>query len=230
MYIVTQVAPYPDGPAGVHGVLPQAAVALSELASMKGLDPVTVTDVTDGSIPESDFEPGSVLCLFTIGQTPWSDGQRAAIESSLCSGRLGVLSVHSATDSCLGWDFYGRMLGARFDGHPWTSSFDVRVVDHQHPATATLAERLPWHDEVYLFRELRPDARILLDTSPDQLDMSADGARVPDCGLPLAWCHSEGKGRVFQTALGHFPSAWETPVYLRFLAGALDWVLEGLAS
>jgi type 1 glutamine amidotransferase len=25
------------------------------------------------------------------------------------------------------------------------------------------------------------------------------------CLLPLAWCFSEGQGRVFYTALGHFP-------------------------
>jgi hypothetical protein len=31
MFIVTQVAPYPDGPAGVHGVLTQASSALGVL-------------------------------------------------------------------------------------------------------------------------------------------------------------------------------------------------------
>ena len=39
MLIVTQVAPYVDGPAGVHGVLAQAATGLSELADMAGLTP-----------------------------------------------------------------------------------------------------------------------------------------------------------------------------------------------
>ncbi len=47
MLIVTQVAPYVDGPAGVHGTLTQATTALSELADMAGLSPTVVTDVRD---------------------------------------------------------------------------------------------------------------------------------------------------------------------------------------
>jgi uncharacterized protein len=78
---------------------------------------------------------------------------------------------------------------------------------------------------VSLFRDLRPDARVLLQLAPGQLDMSAPGARTPACGFPLAWCFSEGGGRVCYTALGHFPSAWESPTYLRHLAGGLSWIL-----
>ena len=32
-------------------------------------------------------------------------------------------------------------------------------------------------------------------------------------------------GRVFTTALGHFPAAWESPAYLRHLHGGLTWAL-----
>ncbi len=39
MLIVTQVAPYVDGPAGVHGVLTQASTGLVELAGLAGLSP-----------------------------------------------------------------------------------------------------------------------------------------------------------------------------------------------
>jgi uncharacterized protein len=225
MFIVTEVAPYRHGPAGVHGVLPQAAVALSELASIAGLRPRTFSDVRD--ITPDHLRSGGVLALFTIGETPWSEAQRAAIESSISDGRMGVLGIHSATDSSLGWEYYGKMLGARFDGHPWTTRFRVEVRDRDNPATRTLPDPWEWEDEVYLFRDLREDARVLLEVSPESLDMDVAGARVPDCGLPLAWCHEEGSGRVFQTALGHFPSAWESPVYLTFLQGALGWVLEG---
>ncbi len=228
MYIVTEVAPYSHGPAGVHGVLPQAATALCELASMAGLDPVTVTDVS--SVPASDLESRSVLGLFTIGETPWSAEQRRAIESGVTSGRVGVLAVHSATDSCAGWDYYGRLVGARFDGHPWTTEFQVDVLDRSHPATSVLPDPWIWRDEVYLFRDLREDARVLLELAPGQLDMTVAGARVPECGLPLAWCHNDGEGRVFQTALGHFPSAWESPTFLAFLAGALGWVIDAPSS
>jgi type 1 glutamine amidotransferase len=223
MFIVTQVAPYRNGPAGVHGVLPQAAVALSELAGLAGLQPRTVRDVA--TLDPADLAAGGVLALFTIGETPWSQSQRAAIADGVRSGRLGIAGIHSATDSCAEWDDYGTLLGARFDGHPWTQSFTAEVTAPDHPATKHLGSSWLCHDEVYLFRDMRPDARVLLRVAEGQLDMDQPDARVPPIGMPLSWCFGEGGGRVFYTALGHFPGSWETPVYLRHLAGGLSWVL-----
>jgi uncharacterized protein len=58
-----------------------------------------------------------------------------------------------------------------------------------------------------------------------ELDQTVPGVARPPYGFPLSWCYTEGKGRVFSTSLGHFPGAWETPVYLRHLAGGLAWAL-----
>ncbi len=224
MLIVTQVAPYVDGPAGVHGVLAQATTALCQLAEIAGLTPVVVDDVRDLS-PDQLGATG-VIALFTIGETPFSAAQRAALLDSWHAGRLNVLGVHSATDACHSWPDYGSIVGARFDGHPWTQSFTIDIVDAEHPATAHLGATWQWHDEIYLFRSLRPDARVLLRLGEGQVDLSVPGGRVPDCGFPLAWCHGEEKGRTFYSALGHFPGAWETPAYLRHLAGGLAWLQE----
>lgn len=222
MTVVVQVAPYRDGPAGVHGVLGQAATGLSELARLAGLEPVVVTDVAD--VDPAGLAAGGVLALFTIGETPWTAAQRQAVEEAVTAGRLAVLGVHAATDACTGWPAYGRLLGARFDGHPWTEQLELEVVDPTHPSTAHLGRHWAWRDEVYLFRDLRPDARVLLRAPTDGLDLTVPGARVPAFGLPLAWCHQEGAGRCFYSGLGHFPAAWEDPVYLRHLAGGLAWL------
>jgi type 1 glutamine amidotransferase len=222
MFIVTDVSPYPHGPAGVHGVLPQAAVALSELAGLASLDAVRVAAV--GDVEPSALAEGGVLALFTIGETPWSEAQRAAILDAVRGGSLGILGVHAATDACATWEEYGALVGARFDGHPWTETFDIDV-DVTHPSTRHLGPVWRWHDEVYLFRDLRPDARVLLRVADGQLDMGVPGARRPPAGFPLAWCFTEGDGRVFYTSLGHFPGAWETPEFLRHLQGGLAWVL-----
>jgi uncharacterized protein len=224
MFIVTEVAPYETSPAGVHGVLGQAATALSELAAMTGLEPVRVAQV--GELSSKWIAGGGVLALFNIGKTPWSDDQRRAILSAVRGGGLSVLAVHSATDASSDWPEYGSLVGARFDGHPWTTDFVVDVEDRVHPSTKHLGESFGWSDEVYTFRDLRPDARVLLRVADGQLDMGVDGAHLPECGFPLAWCFEEEKGRCFYTSLGHFPRAWETPDYLRHLEGGLGWVLR----
>ncbi len=225
LLIVTDVAPYREGPAGVHGVLGQAASALAELGALAGLEPVTVTGV--GELTVGQLEAGGVLALFTIGETPFTPAQRTTISDSWRRGDLGVLGVHAATDACYGWEDYGAILGARFAGHPWTQSFAIDVVDPAHPATAHLPDPWPWYDEIYLFERCRPDARVLLRVDPTQLDMTVPGGRVPATGLPMAWCHAEGGGRTFYSALGHFPAAWESQVYLTHLLGGLRWVRAG---
>jgi type 1 glutamine amidotransferase len=224
MLVVTEVAPYADGPAGVHGVLAQAATALGELAVMAGLEPVHVAKVAD--LSPAQLSRGRFLALFTIGETPFSPAQRQSVESAWLAGRLSVMGVHSATDACRDWDRYGAILGGRFGGHPWTQEFDIDVADRAHPATAHLGATWHWRDEIYLFDEVRPDARVLLTLAGGQVDMGVDGARTPEAGFPLAWCHTEGRGRTFYSALGHFPGAWETPAFLRHLAGGLSWLLD----
>ncbi|MBV8950462.1 MAG: ThuA domain-containing protein [Actinobacteria bacterium] len=221
---VTQVAPYHDGPAGVHGVLGQAATAVGQLAELYGLHAQRVADVRE-------LEPHAVanaraVALFTIGETPWSTAQRAELLDGLRSGRVAVVAIHSATDSCYGWPEYGAVVGARFDGHPWTQELDIEIVDRDHPATGHLEGSWRWKDEVYQFRDLRPDARVLLRAPEAQLDLDAPGAKRPEFGFPLSWCFTEGDGRVFSTSLGHFPGAWENVTFLRHLAGGVGWALE----
>jgi type 1 glutamine amidotransferase len=237
MLIVTQVAPYIDGPAGVHGVLGQATTALQELATMHDLHPIVATNVVD--ISPDHLAAVRVLALFTIGETPWSPAQKEAIHTSWQRGTLRILGIHSATDANHQWPEYGAMLGARFDGHPWTQDFVIDVIDDTHPATAHLvADSQPqsqpqsqpshwlWRDEIYLFADLRPDAHVILRLAPDQVDLTAPGGRTPECGFPLAWTVQDHAARTFYTALGHFPGAWESPAYLRHLSGGLAWLAE----
>ncbi len=224
MLIVTQVAPYVDGPAGVHGTLTQAKTALSELADLAGLSAAVVDNVND--VSPRQLGSARVLALFTIGETPWSAEQKEATHAAWSDGRLRVLGVHSASDASHTWPEYGSMLGARFDGHPWTQDFAIDIVDTSHPSTAHLGEQWDRRDEVYLFRDLRPDAHVLMQLAADQVDLSVPDGRVPACGFPLAWCVEDGPARSFYTALGHFHLAWELPVYLRHLAGGLAWLLE----
>jgi uncharacterized protein len=220
---ITQVAPYQDGPAGVHGVLDQSATGVFELAGLAGLTPRRVVEVRELEV--ADLAGARVVALFTIGETPWSAQQRAALLDGVRRGGTAVVAIHAATDSCYSWDDYGRLVGARFDGHPWTQEVTLDVLEAEHPATRHLGITWRWRDEVYQFRDLRGDARILLQARADELDPTAPGAKRPEFGYPLAWCFTEGAGRVFSSTLGHFPAAWENPGYLRHLAGGLAWAL-----
>ena len=77
LLFVTQVAPYRDGPAGVHGVLDQAAVGVGQVAEMHGLRARRVDDVREVTI--DTLRAARALALFTIGETPWSAEQQRVI-------------------------------------------------------------------------------------------------------------------------------------------------------
>jgi len=220
---VTQVAPYRDGPAGAHGVLEQSATAMAQLADHAGLRFERCADVR--TLAADALDAARIIALFTIGETPWSDAQRASLLDGVRAGRSSIVAVHSATDSCYGWDDYQRLVGARFNGHPWTQSFTLDVLEPTHPALQHLGSTWEWRDEVYQFRDLRPDARVLLRVPDEQLDLTAPGAQRSSFGFPLSWCFHEGGGRVFSTTLGHFPAACESVDYMRHLAGGLAWAL-----
>jgi type 1 glutamine amidotransferase len=223
LLFVTQVAPYTSGPAGVHGVLDQAAVGVAQVAEINGLEARRVDDVR--TLEWRDIAAARALALFTIGETPWTRAHRDVIVERLRAGALAVIAIHSATDACYTWDDYGAIVGARFDGHPWTQTMTLDVLDPAHPATAHLGDAWRWHDEVYQFRALRPDAQVLLRVRDGELDLGAPGASPPPFGYPLSWCFGEGDGRVFSTSLGHFPGAWESPAYLQHLSGGVEWAL-----
>jgi type 1 glutamine amidotransferase len=212
LVLVTDSAPYGDAAAGVHHALQQAVGAFRQLARKHGLGFTHVEDVTE------KFALGTVLVLFTIGDVPWSAAQRAEILERVSSGTMRVLTVHSGTDASHDWPDYALLTGGRFDGHPVSAVLPLRV-DRAHPATHHLPESWDFKDELYLFRELLPGARILISMEDPPVD-------VGERALPFAWCHTYGAGRCFTTALGHYGSAWEDVDYVRHLDGALSWLLS----
>jgi uncharacterized protein len=215
---VSDVSPYRAGlevpaMAGVHQSLGSAATALEEIAGLCGLGFRHAQRVRD--ISAQDLENARLLALFTIGETPWSQVQREVIERRASSGALGIVGLHSATDAAYQWPAIGRLLGGRFNGHPVTGDLPITVVDRSHPATAHLPSPWLFRDELYLFRELVPDAHLLL-----AVEFGGSGT------LPIAWCVERQPLRTFYTALGHFVAAYENADYLRHLLGGIRWVLD----
>ncbi len=234
---VSDVAPYATVggkvPAGVHRSLGTAGRALEEIAGLHGLGFYHARRVQD--LDEEVLGEARALALFTIGETAWSAGQRRLIEARATHGQLGLLGLHSATDSAYEWPAFGELLGARFAGHPVTAELPVSVVDKAHPATAHLPSPWLFEEELYLFRDVAPEARALLgvwlEDLPDPVrhavaeHMAGPGRPGAPELLPLAWCLKREGLRSFYTVLGHFLSAYEDTRYMLHLSGAVEWLL-----
>jgi type 1 glutamine amidotransferase len=237
---VADVAPYRHTGdtvrlAGVHQSLMSAARACREIADVHGLGCLVAENVEE--LTTTVLERARVLVLFTIGETGWSQEQRTLIEARVATGRMGLIGLHSTTDSAYGWARFGSLLGARFAGHPVTGDLPVSVVGPTHAATTHLPSSWLFRDELYVFHALVPDATVLLAVDPDELTGN-DRARLmahlaphdpvmEPPRLPIAWCIQRGPMRTFYTSLGHFLAAYEDQNYLEHLSGAVRWILSG---
>ncbi len=203
-----------------HAVLPHSVEVLREVASSVGLSVRHGEDARDALQP-GRYESCRAVVFFTSGELPLTETQKEAFLAWVRGGGT-FLGFHSATDTFYEWPAYGAMVGAYFDGHPWHQTVTIDVVQAGHPIVAALAPLFRLNDEIYQFRDLVPDASVLLRLDESSVDLGANGVRERPWRFPLAWVRSEGAGRVFYTALGH-GSAWDDPSFRTLVQGALAW-------
>jgi uncharacterized protein len=156
--------------------------------------------------------------------------QKDAFRSYIENGG-GFVGIHGAGgDPRYEWRWYvDTLLRAQFRGHPLRPQFQnatVRVEDPGDIATAHLPRDWTRMDEWYSFKNNpRANGAHVLATLDERtysprmfwwdISMGADH--------PIAWKHCVGKGRAFYSALGHPASAYQEPLHLKMLEGALAW-------
>lgn len=199
-----------------HASIPNGIRALREMGQEYGFRVEATEDSTTfrkDRLPSYDV----VVFLNTTGNVLGRRGQRA-LRSFVRSGG-GFVGVHSASDTEYDWDWYGRLVGAYFDGHPPVQKATVTVEDPSHPSTNMLPSQWPRRDEWYNFRtNPRDSVRVLL-----TLDESTynGGTMGPD--HPIAWCHTFEGGRSWYTAGGHTSASYLDPLFRQHLLGGLQW-------
>ncbi|MBL8749980.1 MAG: DUF1080 domain-containing protein [Planctomycetes bacterium] len=142
---------------------------------------------------------------------------------------VGVVVVHAANNAFAGWTEYEQMVGLLWrdgSGHGTYHPFDVVVVDHAHPITASMADLRLHPDEIYhhLRSAQGSDHRVLLSAFSDP-KQGGTGRHEP-----MATAGTFGKGRVFHTTLGHVwtgvpatRATWADPQLRLLVARGAQW-------
>jgi type 1 glutamine amidotransferase len=101
---------------------------------------------------------------------------------------------------------YRYMVGGDWVAHPGgIIDYEVRIVDHEDPITAGLAD-FRVHSEQYLMH-VNPNNKVLATTV---FDASHD-AWIAGSTMPVVWKKVYGEGRVFYTSLGHTADVFDIP-------------------
>jgi len=134
----------------------------------------------------------------------------------------GLLVYHASDNAFPGWDEFDKLVGGTWRSkgtsfpekgtfHPKYGPFDVTVVDDKHPITAGI-KSFKTTDEMYSNLKLQPNIRVL-----------AQGM-INGKPQPLLFVSDYGKGKMFQTALGHDVNAMKTPEFRETLKRGAAWV------
>jgi len=207
-----------------HDVIPLSVQILQEIGPRLGGFDVTHTEDA-ATMTRDALARYDAVVFFTTGELPLSAEQKTAFLDFIRGGK-GFIGIHSATDTFYEWPEYGRLIGAYFDGHPWHQRVTVRVEDRQHPASSQWPASFTIDDEIYQFRSWsRADVHVLLNLDPSSVDLAAPGVNRADRDFALAWTRTEGRGRVFYTALGHEAATWRDARVQQHLAGGIRWAM-----
>ena len=159
----------------------------------------------------------------------YADRQKALLD--FVSGGGGLVGIHNATATALGWGEYNRMIGATHHGHAWHAHQEVpiKLDDPKHPVNAAFGGKgFSIRDDIYTFTSpySRENVRVLLSVDAAKAPASMTAER-PDGDYPVSWVKTHGKGRVFYTSLGHSPETFQNAAFLRHLADGVHFAMGG---
>ncbi|HZS07167.1 MAG TPA: ThuA domain-containing protein [Blastocatellia bacterium] len=206
-----------------HGVLPESEKIMQELGAKNGFE-VTVTQEAEKAITPESLKNLDVIIFYTTGELPLSAEQKKAFLDFIRSGK-GFIGIHSATDTFYQWPEYGEMIGAYFDGHPWTSkdTVTVRKDDKTFPATKQWEDSFQLTEEIYQYKQFNPaNCKVVMSMDTGKTDMTKQGIKASS--FPLVWHRQYGRGRVFYSEFGHNPEVWRDSRYQTMIANAIKWV------
>jgi type 1 glutamine amidotransferase len=199
-----------------HQAIPDGIAALRALGRTHGW---TVEATEDSTAFRRDrlSQVDVVVFLNTSGDVLGPQGQDALRRFVENGG--GYVGVHAAADTEYDWPWYGRLVGAYFEGHPEIQEATLRVEDAGHPATRPLDRTWVHRDEWYNYRSNpRDSVRVLL-----TLDESTyEGGTMGD-DHPITWCRTLGDGRAWYTGLGHTPESYADADVRALLTGGVRW-------
>lgn len=180
---------------------------MDEVLKKTGDFELTLTERLDDLKPAAIQKYGVVLFYGSGGEFADAEQEQGLHDFVRQGG--GLAGVH-ATDAFKRSDVYWRLLGGRFTTHGG-GKFWMRIEDKKHPVTAPMQD-FEIQDETYqnaFHKDFKLHSLGRMDRGQEQQSM--------------IWVQDYGKGRVFNTTLGHGKEAFDNPQFQRLVVRGLYW-------
>lgn len=201
-----------------HASIPAGLAAIQKLGQENGFK-VDTTKNAELFNEDNLKQYSAVIFLNTTGNV-LDYRQEAAFERYIQAGG-GFVGVHAATDTEYDWGWYGKLVGAYFNGHPKIQEAKFIVKDQDFPATKFFTDSV-WQrsDELYNFKKINPDIHVLLTIDEGSYEGGTNGDFHP-----MSWYHEYDGGRAFYTELGHTDESYTEDNYLKHLLGGIQYAI-----
>jgi type 1 glutamine amidotransferase len=163
-------------------------------------------DLREESLNEFD-----VILFFGSGGNFSNPAQEHGLDQFVKNGG-GFVGVH-ATDAFKKSDVYWHIIGGRFIGHGG-GKFPIVLEDKEHPTTRGI-EDFEIQDESYRDKF---HAKAKLHTL-GRINRGKEQHR-------MIWTQDYGKGRMWNTGLGHGKPAWNNPALKKLIIRSLYWTAK----
>ena len=148
----------------------------------------------------------------------------------------GVAGLHGTTFASQDLREFGELMGAQegphqYNGEPGT----LKIDDPASPLTQHFGGRgFSMMDEFYHFPMSGPYTRdklhVLLSMDAEKSDLKKWLYLRTDNDFGMVWIKREGKGRVFNSVLGHRPDFYMMPDLVKMMLGGIQFVLGDLEA
>jgi type 1 glutamine amidotransferase len=203
-----------------HSSIPQGLAAIEALGRRHRFAVEETEDPATFTAPRL-AKYAAVIFLNTTGDVLDVD-QQGAFEGYIRAGG-GFVGLHAAAATEDDWEWYGRLVGARFKRltGPWLAR--VSRLESTHPSTRCLPDVWEANDEWYDFVAApAPDVTVLATVD----EKSYRNGRMGEFH-PIAWGHEFDGGRAWYTGMGHTAGMYTNEVFLDHLAGGILWAAGG---
>ncbi len=209
--------------------LPAAIPQLEKLAEAHFFD-LTWTQ-QEASFSDAVLREHAVVVFLNANGERFSPAQWESLRRFIRAGG-GFVGIHAAAVAAEREQWYQRLVGRVFTGHPEKQAAVITVRDFGFPATMHLPEHWVWTDEWYEFGPaLTANQHVLLnvDETTYVAKRTTEQGVVEGMGPehPVAWYQEYDGGRSFYTALGHLRAHYDDPWFLRHIYGGIYWAATG---
>ncbi|WP_442587296.1 ThuA domain-containing protein [Pedobacter sp. AW31-3R] len=193
--------------------------AIQDLGKANKFEVDTTTDA--GKFSTAYLKQFSAVIFLSPTGDVLNEAQQQAFEKYIQAGG-GFAGIHAATDCEFEWSWYGKLVGAYFNGHPKQQEAILRITDRKNTSTRHLPEVWKRKDEWYNFKSVAEGLQILM--TIDEKSYDAGETKMGDVH-PVSWYHAYDGGRAFYTALGHTEESYSDPLFLQHLLGGIRYAI-----